>query len=45
MSKYLNAESILQGEFYEDYSAYVEELEEELEKQRKDEESQFKARR
>ena len=34
ISNYLNTVSMLQGEFYEDYSAYVEELEAEIEKQK-----------
>ena len=34
MSEYLSTVSMLQGEFYEDYSAWVEELEAEIEKQK-----------
>ena len=34
ISEYLSTKSMLQGEFYEDYSAYVEELEAQLGKQK-----------
>ena len=34
ISKYLDTVSMLQGEFYEDYSAWVEELETEIKKQK-----------